>query len=110
MDINQWVYTLSQNAYDEYVKLKEDRLENDFIGTIDESTKSAGNNNPIIIDSSGAVIRNKVDLASYTYKDETGRLKTNYLINNDVLSSSSKNKKAKELGVPIISEDDFLKL
>ena len=36
--------------------------------------------------------------------------KTNYLINNDVLSSSSKNKKAKELGVPIISEDDFLKL
>lgn len=36
--------------------------------------------------------------------------KTHYLINNDVLSSSSKNKKAKELGVPIISEDDFLKL
>ena len=82
MDINQWVYTLSQNAYDEYVKLKEDRWENDFIGTIDESTKSAGNNNPIIIDSSGAVIRNKVDLASYTYKDEKGRLKTNYLIND----------------------------
>lgn len=36
--------------------------------------------------------------------------KTAYLINNDVLSSSSKNKKAKELGIPIISEDDFLKL
>lgn len=36
--------------------------------------------------------------------------KTHYLINNDVLSSSSKNKKAKELGIPIISEDDFLKL
>ncbi len=36
--------------------------------------------------------------------------KTTYLINNDVLSSSSKNKKAKELGIPIISEDDFLKL
>ena len=33
--------------------------------------------------------------------------KTSYLINNDVTSSSSKNKKAKELGVPIISEDDF---
>ena len=36
--------------------------------------------------------------------------KTNYLINNDTASNSSKNKKAKELGVEIISEEDFLKL
>lgn len=36
--------------------------------------------------------------------------KTNYLINNDVLSNSSKNRKAKELGVPIISEEEFLDL
>lgn len=36
--------------------------------------------------------------------------KTSYLINNDVLSGSSKNKKAKSLGVPIISEDDFLQM
>jgi len=35
---------------------------------------------------------------------------TTYLINNDVMSNSSKNKKAKELGVPILSEADFLKL
>lgn len=34
--------------------------------------------------------------------------KTNYLINNDALSSSSKNKKAKELGVEIITEDEFI--
>ena len=34
--------------------------------------------------------------------------KTNYLINNDILSSSSKNKMAKELGIPIISEEEFL--
>lgn len=34
--------------------------------------------------------------------------KTDYLINNDVTSNSSKNKKAKELGIPIISEQDFL--
>ncbi len=34
--------------------------------------------------------------------------KTTYLINNDILSSSSKNKMAKELGVPIISEADFI--
>lgn len=36
--------------------------------------------------------------------------KTNYLINNDVTSTSSKNKKANELGVPIISENDFLQM
>ena len=33
--------------------------------------------------------------------------KTNYLINNDVTSQSSKNKKAMELGIPIISEKNF---
>lgn len=36
--------------------------------------------------------------------------KTNYLINNDVTSTSSKNKKANELGVPIISEEQFIKM
>ena len=35
--------------------------------------------------------------------------KTTCLINNDISSSSSKNKKAKELGVPILSEEDFLR-
>lgn len=36
--------------------------------------------------------------------------KTNYLINNDINSISSKNQKAKSLNIPIISEEDFLKL
>lgn len=34
--------------------------------------------------------------------------KTNYLINNDVTSTSSKNTKAKSLGIPILSEDEFI--
>ena len=36
--------------------------------------------------------------------------KTTYLINNDVESTSGKNKKAKELGVKVISEEDFMSL
>ena len=36
--------------------------------------------------------------------------KTDYLINNDTTSNSSKNKKAKELNIPIISEEDFIKM
>ena len=36
--------------------------------------------------------------------------RTSYLINNDVTSKSSKNKKARELGIPILSETDFLKM
>ena len=34
--------------------------------------------------------------------------KTSYLINNDITSTSGKNKKAKELGVPIITEEDYI--
>lgn len=36
--------------------------------------------------------------------------KTNYLINNNSNSGSSKNKKAKELEVPIITEEEFLEM
>ena len=34
--------------------------------------------------------------------------KTDFLINNDAASTSSKNKKAKELGIPILTEEQFL--
>ncbi len=36
--------------------------------------------------------------------------KTSYLINNDIFSESSKNKKAKELGIKIITEDEFVQM
>ena len=36
--------------------------------------------------------------------------KTSYLVNNDVASTSGKNKKAKELNIPIISEEELIKM
>ena len=36
--------------------------------------------------------------------------KTDYLINNDTASNSSKNKKARERNIPVISEEDFLRM
>ncbi len=36
--------------------------------------------------------------------------KTSYLLNNDISSTSSKNRKAKELNVPIITEEDFIEM
>lgn len=35
---------------------------------------------------------------------------TSYLINNDSTSQSTKNKKAAQLGVPVITEEEFIKL
>lgn len=58
---------------------------------------------------------NRNELKEYI-EDKGGKVtgsvtsKTNYLINNDIMSGSSKNKKAKELGIPIITEEEFLKL
>lgn len=45
------------------------------------------------------------------YESKSGVSKgLTYLINNDVTSNSSKNRKAKELGIKILSEDDFMKM
>lgn len=65
----------------------------------------------------GSVVQFENRSAMKAYIEELGgkvtgsvTKKTSYLINNDATSNSSKNKKAKELGVPIISEQDFLKM
>lgn len=56
------------------------------------------------------------DEFKFYVEEENGKVtgsvtsKTNYLVNNDIESMSSKNKKAKKLGIPIITEDEFVEL
>ena len=59
--------------------------------------------------------KNRDEFKNYV-ESENGKVtgsvtsKTNYLVNNDTASMSSKNKKAKELNIPIISEEEFIKI
>lgn len=59
--------------------------------------------------------KNRNEIKS-TIEKEDGKVtdsvssKTSYLINNDVESTSSKNLKAKQLNIPIITEDEFLQM
>ena len=61
------------------------------------------------------VFENRAKFKDYVEKEGgsvTGSVsgKTNYLVNNDLESTSSKNLKAQKLGVPIISEQRFIEL
>lgn len=59
------------------------------------------------------IFKNRNEFKSYV-ESQGGKVtgsvsnKTDYLVNNDIESTSSKNKKAKDLGVPIITEDTFV--
>jgi DNA ligase (NAD+) len=88
----------------------------------DSTSPAGGSGGPNPIAGKTFVVTGKVDhfpnrdaLKEYI-ADRGGKVtgsvsaKTDYLINNDVGSTSSKNKKAAQLGIPILSETDFLKL
>ena len=79
----------------------------------EDSRKFAGVN--FVITGSVAHFANRAEVKEEIEKrggKVTGSVtsKTNYLINNDIESSSSKNRKARELGIPIISEEKFLEM
>lgn len=79
------------------------------------STKNTLAGKTFVITGSVNHFANREELKSYIERlggKTSGSVsaKTSYLINNDVNSTTGKNKKAKELGIPIISEDAFLKM
>ena len=81
-------------------------------------------NDNVSVDLSGKTFVITGSLSNYKNRDElvsvieelNGKVsgsvsaKTTYLINNDTQSSSSKNQKAKQLNIPIISEEDFINM
>ena len=83
-----------------------------LVEKIDESTQTL-RDMVVVITGSVALFENRNALKD-AIEQKGGKVtgsvtaKTTYLINNDITSTSSKNKKAKELGVEIITEADFV--
>lgn len=81
----------------------------------DETENNVLDGKTFVITGSTINFENRDELIEYIEKYGGKVLKAisnnvNYLINNDVFSTSTKNKKAKELGIAIISEEDLIKL
>ena len=106
----------------EYVRFfADDDKRNEFLKLIEElkiSTSEETENNSFItsktfvITGSVSIWKNRSELKAFI-ESKGGKVsssvssKTDYLINNDKESGSAKNKAAKSLGIPIISEEDF---
>lgn len=108
-------------AYVEYFAKEENQKQLDHI--LDEvvlekpimSTSVVYEGKTFVITGSVTQFKNRNELKAYI-EERGGKVagsvskNTDYLINNDNTSSSSKNKTAKELGIPIITEEEFLAL
>lgn len=98
--------------------LLEVHIENAEANANDEGSSEGGNTiSGLIFVVTGDVekFKNRRELSDFI-ESKGGKVtgsvtgKTDYLINNDLTSNSGKNKKAKELGIKIISENEFLEL
>jgi DNA ligase (NAD+) len=108
-------------AFVSYFAIEKNRIEFDKLCNILTFEEITTSNGPSKLEGKTMVITGSL----FQYKDRTemkeaierlgGKVtgsvssKTDYLINNDTDSTSSKNKKAKELGIPILNEDTFIK-
>ena len=90
------------------LKFRDERIElNSTLSSI--SGKSFCITGKLIYFSNRQELVDKIESAGGKWVDSVSS-KTDYLINNDVTSTSGKNKKAAELNIPIISEEDFLNM
>lgn len=111
------------HSFNNYFSLKEnkelvERLINELEFLIPETNKAVESpiaNKTFVITGKVAQFKNRKELGEYieslgakVVASVSGN--TDYLINNDIASTSSKNKRAKELGVPIISEEEFMNI
>lgn len=108
-------------TYTEYFKDEENQrklrhlLSHLELETVKKEENSSLEGKQFVITGSVEHFANRAQLKEYI-EERGGKVtgsvtsKTHYLINNDTTSNSSKNKKAKDLGIPILSEEDFLKM
>ena len=98
--------------------LLEVRIENAEANANDEGSSEGGNTISgltFVVTGDVEKFKNRRELSDFI-ESKGGKVtgsvtgKTDYLINNDLTSNSGKNKKAKELGIKIISENEFLEL
>lgn len=111
---------LAKAFYDYFHDVERMELVNRLLAEVTLEREEKSDSQPLkgkvfVITGSVEQFLNRDELKEYIEKlggKVTGSVskKTDYLINNDVTSNSSKNKKANELGIQILSEDDFLKL
>lgn len=103
-----------------YVDIHKDDISNlfskfNFTDSTNDNNSSILNDKTFVITGSLNHYRNRDELVS-VIENNGGKVsgsvstKTTYLINNDITSTSGKNKKAKELNVPIITEEDFIQM
>ncbi len=106
---NIYDYFHSENTLSAFRRLIK---ELNIIKPVKSTTSSPISGKTFVITGSLNTFQNRDELKRYI-EDRGGKVtgsvtsKTDFLINNDVTSGSGKNKKAKELGVPVIDEDSF---
>ena len=113
-------------AIREYLSDPENRrLTDDLLGKLELEAPAAGaetdegaqlfSGKTFVITGSVTHFKNREELKRFI-EDRGGKAagsvsaKTSFLINNDAASASSKNRKARELGVPVITEEEFLQM
>ena len=111
--------TVMANAYVEYFGKEENQKQLDHILKEITLEKQESKEDAVlegktfVITGSVTKFKNRNELKAYI-EERGGKVassvskNTSYLINNDSTSSSSKNKTARELGIPIITEEEFL--